>query len=223
MTEKDYTGKYGWLTTGSGNIEILAPIDEILAVTQSGDNSQAVGDIMMNPFVEVQLERYSDTLIFDEYDALGVEHDFIVDIGEAKNTLIWALCWDFLDGGRLEDEDNIATKEEAVRLAFLLDLVQTFIEYDTDCQYEYEVLKYDSLKGIDVVYFGEYLDEKDLKAKEDFELDIDDREDLYELTIPAITELLEQGKAKLLYKEFPKKLYYEFDEYDEDEDEFDEE
>lgn len=184
LKKHDGEGWYGWLSTGSGDIEILAPVNMIRAVGHSGDNSQAVGMLLMNSFVSGQLARYSDKAIFKAYEELGLSTDEPVSRINAETALLWSLCWDFVDGG-LENTDDYEDREFAIRYAFMLDMVQTLIEYDTDCHYEYEVLRYESVGGNDVVYMAEY-------DKED--------DDIYELTIPIIAEYLASGKAQIFWK-----------------------
>lgn len=193
--EQDYTGKYGWLLTGSGIIEILAPIEQIVDVAQSGDNWNAVNMLLMNSFVSAQLAQYSDKAIFSEYEETGLNTDKTSKTRlECEMALLWSLCWDFVDGGSIDKPEEFEDREQALRIAFSLDLIQTVVEYDVDCHREYEVLRYDSLKGQDIVYMAEYVDEEQLKKE------IEDEADIYELTISDIAEGLSKGKIQLFWK-----------------------
>ena len=195
LKKHDGEGWYGWLTTGSGRIEILAPIEKIRAVAQSGDNQQAVEDLMSDDFVSGQLYRYSDKVIFDEYEETGLNTDKMSKTRfQCEEALIWSLCWDFVDGGRLDELDEYEDFEQALRLAFVLDMVQTVVEYDVDCHREYEVLRYESLKGQDIVYMAEYVDDETLKKE------IEEEADIYELTTPIIADGIKDGKIKLFWK-----------------------
>ena len=192
MAEFNKNDKYVWLTTGSGVIEILAPLDLVEVVVQSGDNEQAVAELMDNNFVASQVAQYSDKAIFSEYEETGLNVDKMSKTRfQCEQALLWSLCWDYVDNEH--NDDDIETGEQALRLAFTLGLIQTVVEYDVDCHREYEVLRYESV-GQDTVYMAEYIDEEALKQA------IDNEDDIYELTIPTILEEIENGKIKLFWK-----------------------
>ena len=192
MAEFNKDDKYVWLYTGSGVIEILAPLDLVEAVAQSGDNEQAVAELMDNNFVASQVARYSDKVIFSEYEETGLNVDKMSKTRfQCEQALLWSLCWDYVDNEH--NDDDIETGEQALRLAFTLGLIQTVVEYDVDCHREYEVLRYKHV-GHDTVYMAEYIDEEALKQA------IDNEDDIYELTIPTILKEIENGKIKLFWK-----------------------
>lgn len=192
MAEFNKDDKYVWLYTGSGIIEILVPLDLVEAVAQSGDNEQAVVELMNNDFVASQVAQYSDKAIFSEYEKTGLNVDKMSKTRfQCEQALLWSLCWDYIDSRH--NDDDIETGEQALRLAFALGLIQTVIEYDVDCHREYEVLRYESV-GHDTVYMAEYIDEEALKQA------IDNEDDIYELTIPTILEEIENGRIRLFWK-----------------------
>ena len=192
MAEFNKDDKYVWLYTGSGVIEILAPLDLVEAVARSGDNEQAVAELIDNDFVASQVARYSDKAILSEYEETGLNVDKMSKTRfQCEQALLWSLCWDYVDNEH--NDDDIETGEQALRLAFTLGLIQTVIEYDVDCHREYEVLRYERV-GHDTVYMAEYIDKEALKQA------IDNEDDIYELTIPTILEEIENGRIKLFWK-----------------------
>ena len=194
LKKHDGSGWYIWLQTGSGSIEILAPVELVRAVVKSGDNEEAVNNLMFNDFVEGQLYKYSAQLIIKEYKEAGLNiDDTPKSFLDCEKALLWSLCWDCLDSGELDKTENYISAERALALAFGLDLVQTLLEKDVDCYYDYEVLKYEKVNGVDIVYMAKYVDDRVIKEET--------REtDIYELTIPDILEGIHEKRIKLFWK-----------------------
>ena len=187
--------KYIWLVTGSGRIEVLAPVDLVRAVAQSGNNEEAVNNLMFNDFVEGQLYRYPAQLIIKEYKEAGLDTDDTPkSFLDCEKALLWSLCWDCLDNGEFDNEESLCTEEEALTLAFDLGLVQTLLEKDVDCYYDYEVLKYENVNGVDIVYMAKYVDDSILKKE------VEEEADIHELTIPDILKGLHEKRIKLFWK-----------------------
>lgn len=149
---KKYSGEgwYVFLTTGSGCIEILAPVDKIRAVAQSGNNSQAVEELCSIPIVRKQLNQYSDKLIIEEASYYITDEELTRD--KAEQYLMWSLCWDFVDSGEVIKTKDYLDHDYAIRYAFVLDLVEKVtLSVGTEKEETLKVIEYNSLVGKDYV------------------------------------------------------------------------
>ncbi len=102
--------EYLWLLSGSGNIEILAPAEEVEAVAQSGDNKEAVKKLLSNPLVLKQMSYISSSVLIDFLNETGME--VISEETENRSSLListlWVLAWDAAEN----KEDRIASLKE---------------------------------------------------------------------------------------------------------------
>lgn len=82
-----------YLTTGDGRIEILAPLDKVQAVAQSGDNSAAVEELRKN----CDLSKIEDSQIAEQVKQYGIELKGDETRGELESLLLWCLAWDYVE------------------------------------------------------------------------------------------------------------------------------
>ena len=99
-----------WLQSGSGVIEILAPLDKVETVAMTGDNMEATKELLNEPLVLNQISYYSsDTLIrFIEDYGSSLSKGEKADRETLLLTTLWLLSWDAIEN----KENAIATSKD---------------------------------------------------------------------------------------------------------------
>ena len=99
-----------WLQSGSGVIEILAPLDKVESVAMTGDNMEATKELLNEPLVLNQISYYSsDTLIrFIEDYGSSLSKGEKADRETLLLTTLWLLSWDAIEN----KENAIATSKD---------------------------------------------------------------------------------------------------------------
>lgn len=99
-----------WLQSGSGVIEILAPLNKVESVAMTGDNMEATKELLNEPLVLNQISYYSsDTLIrFIEDYGSSLSKGEKADRETLLLTTLWLLSWDAVEN----KENNIATSKD---------------------------------------------------------------------------------------------------------------
>ena len=85
-----------YLYTGSGRIEVEAPLQYINQVTTTGSNDIAVEDLYNLPTVQGQLKKIPLEVIKEEYREYSADNEELIR-EDMEKFLLWNMCWDYSD------------------------------------------------------------------------------------------------------------------------------
>ena len=85
-----------YLATGSGRIEVEAPLQYISQVTTTGSNDIAVEDLYNLPTVQEQLKQIPLEVIREEYREYSADNEELIR-EDMEKFLLWNMCWDYSD------------------------------------------------------------------------------------------------------------------------------